>query len=261
MTKILCTGDTQLGVTTVELADQKTVLDNIVQVALDRKVDLVIHGGDVFEGPVVTPEHMRVFLDAINPLRSAGIPLLVIRGNGRHDLATRSVHALDFLHELDWVIVSDRPEGIDVDGLGVVTLPWVHPGNLFARIEKHVDRDQVNDFMAKILVQIAGEQRELLMQGLLPPGRGTILVAHWAISGSALPTGLSTDQMGGPVLSWADLDTLGFDCVVGAHIHRPQQLSQPLIDRTLGVVVGSPQPLSHAEGGYEHGCWLIEVAA
>lgn len=272
VTRILAFGDTQIGVQTVALADQRAVLDQIVQVALDRKVDVVIHGGDVFEGPVVLPEHLRCFIDGVKPLAKAQIPLIVLLGNGRHDLSARPVHALDVLREVEGIDVHDMPgctssnlywPGWDEkpeDGIGIVTLPFVQPGHLIARMNGQVNRDQINDYAGKLLAQIAGDLFEKLRDGRIATNGHSVLVAHWAISGSRVPTGLDVEDTAQPILSWADLDAIGYDVVIGAHIHEPQGLSNPALDKTLGLVVGSPQQLNHGEHG-DHGCWLIEVGA
>ncbi len=256
MTCLLAFGDTQLGVGTVDLADQRDVLDRIVQVAVDRNVDAVLHGGDVFEGPVVTPEQLRTFLNGVAPLRAHGIPLLLIRGNGRHDMAVREVHALDVLREVDGITVCDSPTvSILANKVAVCCLPWVHPGRLVASMNGSLTHDEADLTTSQMLVRIAAHLRRKAGYGAMP----VVLLAHWAISGSALPTGLPVDEMREPILSWADLDAIGYDCIIGAHIHKGQQISQPLIDSTLGIVVGSPQPLNHGEAGYDHGVWVIDL--
>lgn len=254
MTRILAFADTQIGVTTVPLSSQREVLDKIVALAIEREVDLVLHGGDVFEGSVVLPEHLKCFVDAMAPLNEHGIPILVLRGNGRHDMAVRDVHALDILRSIQGFGVSDRPQGIHVRGVNVVTLPWVHPGSLIAHLNGAVDHDAVNKSVSGMLVAIAGQLRAQA-DAAFP----TVLLAHWAISGSALPTGLPVDEMREPILPWAELDALGFHVVIGGHIHEAQQISDPRIDSTLGIVLGSPQQLNFGEHG-EHGCWIIDLA-
>lgn len=253
MPRFLAFADSQLGVATVDLADQAAVLERIVGVALDHEVDAVLHGGDVFEGPLVTPEQLRVFIDATRPLRDEGVPLLVIRGNGRHDSAVRSVHALDIFREIDGITVHDRPGIFHVDGVAVCTLPWVHPGRLIATIDDDISRDDVNAVTATLLVEAARDLREKARPA------PAILLAHWAITGSALPSGLPVEEMREPVLPWAELDALGYDLIVGAHIHQGQRLGDPEVDQTRGIVLGSPQQLSHGEKG-DHGCWRIDVS-
>ena len=248
MTRILCLADTQIGVGTVELADQRVVLEQIVQLAVEREVGLVIHGGDVFEGPIVTPEQMRMFLDVTKPLRDYDIQMLILRGNGRHDSAVRTVHALDVLREIRGFIVSDRPASILFHDFEVCTLPWVHPGALIASMNGSVDHDHVNTAVADMLVRIARDLRQ---------GHPSLLVAHWAITGAALPSGLPAEEMREPVIPWGELDALGYDAIIGAHIHQPQRLDKPELDKTVGFVLGSPQPLNFGESG-EHGCWLLD---
>jgi DNA repair exonuclease SbcCD nuclease subunit len=248
LTRILCLADTQIGVGTVELADQRVVLEQIVDLALGHEVELVVHGGDVFEGPVVTPEQMRMFLDATAPLRMRSVPMLILRGNGRHDSAVRSVHALDVLRNIDGFIVSDRPESLVFENVEVCTLPWVHPGALIASMNGSVDHDHVNTAVSDLLVRIARDLRQ---------GRPAVLVAHWAITGAALPSGLPVEEMREPVIPWGELDALGYDAIIGAHIHQPQRLDKADLDKTVGIVLGSPQPLNFGETG-ARGCWLID---
>lgn len=267
MTRLLAFGDTQLGVGTVDLADQREVLGRIVQVALNRNVETVLHGGDVFEGPIVTPEQLRCFIDGVRPLRDAGIPLLVIAGNGRHDASVREVNALDVLREVDGITVCDSPTvSILADKVAVCTLPWVHPGRLIASMNGSLTHEEADLNTAEMLVRIAqhlfDQARQLdpyYLKGLHGQTIPKVLLPHWAISGSALPTGLPVDEMREPILSWADLDAIGYDAVIGAHIHVPQRIDNSDLDQTLGIVVGSPQPLNHGEAGYEHGCWEVVI--
>lgn len=253
--KILAFGDTQIGVSTVSLIDQARVLDRIVERAVDERVDIVIHGGDVFEGPVVTPEHLRCFLDGTAPLRAAGIPMCIALGNGKHDSSTRAVHALDVLREIDGITVSDRPEVHMINEIAVCTLPYVHPGTLLAKTDGTVERDAVNTSASALLVKIA----EGLLHSVPPSRLSTVLLAHWFVSGTAVPTGLPADDMHEPVLPWAELDALGYHAVIAGHNHQPQRIDNPEIDRTLGIVVGSPQQLNFGEKG-DHGCWIVDLA-
>lgn len=249
--RLLATGDWQAGVATVSLEDQEAVWHRIVDEAIGRDVDLFLHGGDLVEGPVFTMEQLAAVRRVFRRLQDARIPILVLTGNSRHDLAMRPVHALDLFKDYDGILVSDRPEVYAFGGVSVCTLPWTHPGSLIARTNGSVTHDTINTHMAEALVRIAG--------GLLEKaGKPALLVAHWAISGAKLPSGIATDEMREPVLPWADLDALGYDLIVGAHIHQRQRLDDPQLDRTQGFVVGSPQQLNFGEHG-EHGCWIADV--
>jgi len=238
--RALCIGDSQLGVTTVTLESQEAVWNQAVDIAIDRQVDAVLHGGDLMEGPLVAPEHLLAFRRPLARLRDAGIPMLLIRGN--HDGAARPVDALDVFHEYDLLTVSQRPGNYVLGDCAISTLPWTKRG-----------RDGQNT-----PAQLVAIARELHDQA--PASLPNVLLVHWSISGSSLPTGLPVDQLHEPVLEWAELDALGFDCVIASHIHKAQRLDKPeLGDATMGFYTGSPQPLNHGEAGYEHGVWLVDV--
>jgi len=238
--RAVCTGDWHAGVAALDLAEQERVWHRIVDVAIENDVDLFLHGGDLFEGPLTTPEQMRAVLNPLARLHYSQIPVILLLGNGRHDLAARPVHGLDVLREIPGIQVSDRPENIQVAGCVVSTLPWT---------KRARDEDTATQ-----LVQIA--------RGLHEEANGfpNVLLAHWSISSGSLPNGLPLTELREPVLEWAELDAIGFDVIVAAHIHRYQELHDPALgDETPGCYVGSPQPLSHGEGAYEHGVVLLEI--
>lgn len=253
---MLFLADTQIGVGTVSLADQRAVLRRIVDLALEREVDCVIHGGDVFEGPIVTPEHLRCFLDATAPLRERGVPVLLLRGNGRHDMAVRTVHALDVLSDVPGFTVCDHPMVLTQAGAIFCVLPWVHPGRVLAEMNGSIDHDNVNAAIVMLLLKVAKDLHKQAMK-IADKRTPVVFVAHWAITGAALPGGMLADELREPVLPWADLDQIGFDLIVGAHIHQPQMLSRKDIDLGPGFVIGSPQQLNFGETG-DHGCWIVD---
>ncbi len=255
MTRILATGDTQIGATTVTLESQANVLEQIADAAIREHVDLVLHGGDVFEGPIVTPEQLALFAGWVAKLRAHGIPVVAVSGNGTHDQAMRAVNALAIFAEIPGVTIACSPMNIQAAGVTISCLPWTSTALLTAS-RNGGDRDATHDHAAALLGGIAQDLHDQADQ--MP----NILLAHWSISGASLPTGLPVDQLREPVIEWADLDAIGFDAVVAAHIHKAQRLDDPALgDTTPGVYVGSPQPLSHGEGGYEHGVWLLDVEA
>ncbi len=261
--KLLATGDWQAGVATVDLADQEAVWHRIVDVAIERKVDAFLHGGDLVEGPVFTMEQLAAVRRVFARIREAEIPLLIIKGNSRHDLSVRPVHALDVFRDYEGISVCDTPTvAILADKVAVCALPWVHPGRLIASMNGALTHEQADATTSELLVRIArhlhGQAAQIQAGTFGRANLPTVLLAHWAISGSALPTGLPVDEMREPILSWPDLDTIGYDAVVGAHIHQPQQISNPELDSTLGIVCGSPQQLNHGEHG-EHGCWILDL--
>src|SRR5436309_14490787 len=65
--------------------DQETAaaLDQVVQIASDEKVDMVLIAGDVYEHRTVSPQADLLVFDALIRLRDTGAKVVVVPGN--HD--------------------------------------------------------------------------------------------------------------------------------------------------------------------------------
>jgi exonuclease SbcD len=255
--KLLAFGDLHLGAGTAlgrepgdRLRDQEQVLERIVSLAGVRQVDAILMGGDLFEGPGITPEQLDAFMRPFEQLEGS-IPMVAVSGNGRHDLAMRHVNALQPLRHVPGVHVYSRPTLYELGPVMVACLPWVSPARLVASMNGNVDRDQVNEHAARLLVKVARDLREAAGD------KPAILLTHGSISGAALPNGLPVDQLREPILDLFELADLGFAAVIAAHIHKHQVLH----DEPLIAYVGSPMPLSFGETNDEHGVLLLDVAA
>jgi DNA repair exonuclease SbcCD nuclease subunit len=254
VTKLLCTGDWHLGAGTAygrapgdRLVDQAEVVQRIAALAVERNVDGVLLAGDLLEGPAATPEQLAVIADFVE---ACPCPILAVSGNGVHDLAMRETNGLAIFDRLDGITVSSRPDVYVFAGCAVATLPWVSPARLVAA-RGGGDRDEVNAETAELLVQVAARGREDCDR--VAPGCPAILLAHWSVSGAALPAGLPTDTLREPVIPADALDELGFDHVVLGHIHHGQSVGE------RGFYVGSPLPLNFGEGDDLHGVVILHT--
>jgi DNA repair exonuclease SbcCD nuclease subunit len=94
----------------------RRALQNLVQLALDRSVSLVLIAGDLYDGDWKDHRTGLFFVAEMVRLREAGIPVVLIAGN--HDAAntmTRTLPMPDNVHLLD----HRRPETLRFDDLGV----------------------------------------------------------------------------------------------------------------------------------------------
>ena len=93
--KILHFADLHLGVETYGRLDPATglssrlldflnVLDQVVDFAIENRVDLVLFCGDAYRSREPTQTHQREFARRINRLSTSGIPIFLLVGN--HDL-------------------------------------------------------------------------------------------------------------------------------------------------------------------------------
>jgi DNA repair exonuclease SbcCD nuclease subunit len=267
MTRILCVGDRQIGLGG-RLSDQEDVGHQIARLAVDLHADLILDGGDVFEGPTITPAQLDTY---IRPLETLGglIPILAITGNGRHDLAMREVNALAPLRHVPGLRVESVPEIHLLAGVAVACLPWTSPARLRAA-RSTVDADEVNRDAGDLLVQIAAGLREDCAR--VAPDAPAVLLAHWSISGASLPSGLPIDQAREPIIPLSELADLGFDALVASHIHRPQfafraggrvewgpiEPRVPLSGQPI-FYTGAPQQHDHGDAGQPRGAWLLSL--
>lgn len=265
MTRLLCTGDLHLGAGSEygrkpgdRLRDQQTIWERILDLGRERDVDGILFAGDAFEGPTPTSEHYQAFLQ---PLRDrwtdseGGLPFLAISGNGRHDSAMRETNALQIFDGAG-ITVASRPDVFFFADCAVATLPWVSPARLVAA-RNGGDRDELHADVAAMLIDIARGLKEECER--VAPGGPHVLLAHWSVSGSALPNGLPVDQLREPVIPLAELERLAFNAVVLGHIHQEQLLAtDPEEPFTPIFYVGSPLPLNFGEARARHGVWILE---
>jgi exonuclease SbcD len=250
------------------LADQASVLKRILARAIEYEAEAILIAGDVFEGPLVTPEQMDVFADFVDGCYGRGIPVVAISGNGVHDAAMRSVNGLAIFDRLHGIDVYDTPALRDLGPVQIACLPWVSPARLIARYGGGVPRDLVNEQAAGLLVRAAAE--------IADPGvKPTVLLMHGSISGASLPTGISTDDLREPVVDLDALLELGYMAVVAGHIHAPQvgrsggAWTAPdgfdgvsvVSPASFALYTGSPLPLNFGERDTDHGVWIIDLAA
>lgn len=258
MTRFLCTGDLHFGAGQEyggpdgRLAEQEQVWQQILGLAVEEHCDAVLVAGDIFEGPIPAPEHYRAFG---RPLSATLMPVLAILGNGRHDAAMRDATAIE-VAQGDTLDVATTPDVFLVDGVSVACLPWAPVTRLVAA-RNGGDRDAIFAEAAEHLLTIAADLRARI-EG------PAVLLAHWSVSGAALPTGLPVESMREVILDLAGLEEQGWDAVVLGHIHKPQLSSEQepgMRARTPAPIfyVGSPMPLDFGEGEFEHGVWILDV--
>ena len=69
------------------IEDQKHILEEILQIAKDKKVDVLLIAGDVYDRHIPSEEAVTLFDGFITALANEGIPAMVTSGN--HDSAER----------------------------------------------------------------------------------------------------------------------------------------------------------------------------
>jgi exonuclease SbcD len=247
--KILALSDTHIGAGYEHrkdaLADTSAVLDQIADLAVERRVDLVLHAGDVFHRAKPAPAELHVFKHFCDRLAAPGIPMIAIGGNGLHEAPAGQKSALE-LFEGPLVRVSRTPEILNYAGVTVCTLPATSLGRL-ATEQRSGDRADLAEQAVDLLLASA---RDLFAQA--PTDRPRILLAHQMVSGASLPNGLPLEALGAVLPLWA-LEEIGYDALVLGDIHKPQDLTSTIF------YCGSPMTMDFGEAEVRHGCYILEV--
>ncbi len=248
--KLLCTADQHLGkgqdlgrAPGERLAEQETLWAATLKLARDERCDALLHAGDLFDGRRPWPD---VMLAAERPLVDhqvqGGCTVYAIAGN--HDVPSQDGPCgLNVLAEAGLIELAREPRTWQVGDLDVCALPWTPLSRLAAADDGNSDRGELAALAADLLLETA--------RGLRNPRRNQILLGHWAVSQTYLPSGLDVGSLSGVVLPMDDIAGLWSGQIVFGHIHRYQCSSD-------FFYVGSPQPLDFGEAGYDHGCLLLE---
>ena len=132
--------DPATGLST-RLADFLAALDEVVDYAVTRHVDLVLLAGDVYKGRDPSQTHQREFARRLHRISSAGIPVFLLVGN--HDLpnASSRANAVEIFPTLQVpnVHIGDNLQTYLVETpagpMQIVAVPWPRRGRLIGREE------------------------------------------------------------------------------------------------------------------------------
>ncbi len=204
-------------------------LDEIVDTAIQEKVDLVIFSGDAYRDRSPKPTFQREWGKRMMRLSHARIPTILLTGNHDTTPNTLKAHALNEFDTLEvpylHVVSSPsflRPENLDGVPLQVIAIPWVFASGLKASLN-------ITAGMTLDPVEALEKRLTDLIYSLMDdadPDLSLLMTAHATIAGAkvgtertimlgkdlTLPAGLVKD----PRLSYVAL----------GHIHKAQNLNE-----------------------------------
>ena len=268
--KIIHFADLHLGVENYGRIDPATglssrvndflaVFDELVDYALENKVDLVLFCGDAYKTREPTQTQQREFARRINRLATAGIPVFLLTGN--HDMPNAVGHAtateiFDTLAVKN-VYVANRPDIFKIPTPGgaiqVVSLPWLRRSALLTREDtKNLNLEQVTRMMQEALTQVIASQA-----ADLDPSLPAILAAHVLVGDAKVGRGSESLMSIGqePAVLLSNIALPAFDYVALGHIHKRQVLSEnPPV-----VYAGSLERVDFGEENDEKGFYVVHI--
>lgn len=217
------------------LDDQIHILNEIVQIAVQQKVDAVLIAGDVYQRSTPAADAMTVFSDFIAALVRMKLPCYIISGN--HDSAERVAYFAP-LAEMSGVYIS----GMDTaevythtltDEFGEIVLhmlPFTSPLAVREKYKEQADAVSSYDAALRVVMEYHPVNTE----------KRNIILAHQFLTGAQICDSEELAIGGLDNISVSLFDD--YDYAALGHLHGPQQVSRPTVR-----YAGSPLKYSFSE--------------
>ena len=256
--RILHTSDWHLGRTlhkTSLRAAQESAMDQIVAIAADHEVDLVVVSGDVFDHAVPSAEALELLEDTLS--RLLGIAATVVTA-GNHDSLRRLGYGSRLFN--DRLFLRTRLEEIgqplcfsdEYGPVHVYPVPYLHPDT--ARHVLAADEEVPGTHAG---VMAAAMDRVNADRARNPEPVRTVVLAHAWVMGGGVTDSERDISVGGLGTVPADL-FCGIDYVALGHLHRPQEISAP-DQHTRLRYSGSPLRYSFSEAAQDKTVTIVEL--
>lgn len=203
-------------------------LDQIIDHAIDQKVDLVVFAGDAYRNQRPQPQYQKEWQLRMMRLSRAKIPTILLIGNHDTSPSTRHAHALQEFETLaiPSIFVSDKPRLWRSADLGiaaqVLTIPWL--GRSVA-LTKETNLELDEDELAQRLEGVVANIIEELLDSA-DPTLPTILTAHATVSGAKFGSERQVLLSRDMTLGQRILSDHRVDYVAMGHIHQHQVVNQ-----------------------------------
>lgn len=283
MLTILHTADWHLGQKLMGWSrdwEQARVLDRLIGIAVERRVDAVVVAGDVFDSQNPPHEAEKLYYDTLVALRRALPRVTVVVTAGNHDPAGRidapgplvaalGVHTIgtvrrrDGALDLDRHLVALKDAGGDVRA-HVLVLPHLGPGAL-----PPLEHDPALGG-SPVVRAVTAFHAEVVAAARARVGAAPLIVTgHLTVAGGLASEGAERRILiGGEHAVPASIFPDDVAYVALGHLHKPQQVRRvsgaagdPARPETPVRYSGSLMPLSATERNYDHGVSIVTIDA
>ena len=220
----------------LRILDFLASLDEIIDTAIQEKVDCVLFAGDAYKDRNPAPTFQREWGSRIMRLSQAGIPTILLVGN--HDISPSigRAHALTEFDTLNvpHVLIIDKPTFLSSEELSryspegksldfqLIALPWISRTGMSASLDLQTrDLGLIYEEMIKKLNQDIGiwlEKRN--------PELPTVLAAHASVEGAVYGGERSVSLGRDLVLPGSFVKDPRLDYTALGHIHKFQNLNE-----------------------------------
>ena len=231
------------------IEDQKYIVDEIIDIVKNKKVELVMIAGDIYDKSIPNVEAVNLFSSFLSKLYKLGVKVLVISGN--HDSKDR----LSFGNELfidngvyiEGIFNGSLRKEVFEDRYGKINfymLPFVKPVDV-RMYYPDIDIKSYNDAVKCIIDNTLIEKNER-----------NIIMLHQFVTGMDIDIERSDSE----TISLGGLDNIDvnlfndFDYVALGHIHGPQKIGRDTVR-----YAGSPLKYSFSEVNQVKSIPIIDI--
>jgi exonuclease SbcD len=222
--------------------DQAHVLDQLITLIEETRVDAVLVSGDIYDRAVPPPEAVELLDDVLaRIIVGLRVPVILIAGNhdsprrlgfGSRLLAQRGLHIQSSVSaDVTPVVIED-----DAGPVYIYAVPYAEPP--VVRQALAVDDAQDHDTAMRALLECVRRAH--------PPGRRSVLMAHAFVAGGEASESERPLSVGGAgTVSAACFE--GFDYVALGHLHRPQSVGRDVINYSGSLLKYSASEATHTK--------------
>ncbi|WP_418909004.1 exonuclease SbcCD subunit D [Glutamicibacter endophyticus] len=256
--RLLHTSDWHLGRTfhgASLLNEQRQVLQAIVDLVREHRVDAVLVAGDIYDRALPHVDAVRLFNWALGQLRATGARIVLSSGN--HDSAARLGFAAELLDAADVHVVTDLQRMVqpvvlsDSDHqVAIYGVPYLEPRMVMEELE--VEEPSHQAVVTAALERVQSAHNNLCAEAAGPVH--SVVLAHLFAAGGV---GCDSER----ALSTGNLDVVaadlfaGFDYAALGHLHGKQRLQEHV------RYSGSPLAYSFSEARHRKSVLLVETDA
>lgn len=253
--RILHTADLHLGRQFGGLGledDHEAVLGQIAAAVAERRADVLVIAGDVFDRASPPASAVRQFNGFLSRIASGtGAAVVMIAGN--HDSGDR-IAAMSIMTDTRRALIrgavsAEEPPLVLEDGHGTVAFSALPFAYEYAARACFGD-ETIGTPEDVLRAQVAAARRRV------PPGARWVIVAHGFVAGGSGSDGER------PLTRVGGIETVGAEVFAGAdyvalgHLHRPQSVGTPRIR-----YAGAPLAFGFDEAGAVKSMSLVEIGA
>ncbi len=273
--KILHTSDWHLGKyleNQSRLEEQESIIEDIVAIADEKDIDIVIIAGDVYDSTNPPARAEKLLYKALRSLSKNGERVIIVVA-GNHDNPDRLTASTPLAYEHGIILLGNPNSKVErgrvgkhevIDGgegylelkirderIVILTLPYPSEQRLNEALGNISDEGELQRNYSEKVGEILGNLSKKFREDTI-----NIAVSHIFVLGGETSDSERVLRVGGGFTVTGDKLDIGAQYIALGHLHKPQRVKNSNIQ---AVYSGSPLQYSRSEIGYSKCVYIVDV--